>query len=1132
MRKIASATLSRGHPRERRCTVELVELDLPASRDGGARYVVTVRQDSGESSLTATPCPLADAERRALDFIRRRLAAGATLVRREGFEALSEHDAIGASSGSAAVAPGNARAASASSAFSTASSTPSSAGPVPPRIAALVARFAPARWKLETAERQARSAWRVAECSDRTEAVPAAQRALRGLVPRLVELLESGSDLLDLCLAAAIGRLGDPGAAEAMRMLAERGRSPATKRFAHQARLMLLSPEDLAAHAELLARQWSSELALELEGPELVIALLEPLDARRLDWPELMQDWYDIALARPAVRERVLSLLRALPVHAEAFQAMRYVYKAAELRRDAEVLGVLHARFENTRPAKGGLTTRQYVDPSTGDLIVRSGGSKRKPARAYGRLTREYLRLRGLRSVRRLAAIAHPHASGLAVELLLGLRDDEVPAAAVEHRSEYVDRRWTTVVRHYPAGANWLLVTRLLLARAPNRGDRDNGRNPVPGEGDGDRGRAKRVWTREPIDVTRALPERAEGLREMWDAHPEALLRLAMESRSALVHAVVARALQDHAGFMERQPLAALERLLRSPYAPTAETGFSVARAHVERGTPAGQIQWLKLMASSAHPPARDFALLHIAGDPGAFAGFPDLIVALLLSGQDSARKQGHGLALLATPQALLDELPPALLAADAADPGLAEGAALIERLLTGPLAAPAGEAVLRQLGALLPLLDHPAVPVVQLGVTWLLLHPAGVTLLPPALMKQLIGADDPDRRACGVRLLAALPDEVLRGQVELIGDLATHAHAGIRSAVGPALLRVARGDADFTRLIADRLHRALFQTESGDGAHADALRWLTQDLAPAAPARDPSGTWRALQARSAGAQRYGAWALMSLTPADFSLRQLATLARHPDTNVRHWSMRALDRSLPAPPAVPTPEQAEQLLPLAEADFDDAVDYTRTLFGERLPDESLAVELLIAWVDHPKAWVQALGRARLVRRMSAADASLCLTRLSQHPGTQVQLFVTQWLLELPTDDKPQLAQRLRALTPYFLTVLSQVHRGRAAKSRITAFLRAQTDDAGTAAVVAEIFARQVVTASLTDKPQYIAGLRDIAAKHPGIALPFLNWKSPAGPRGSPAAAPTTPTLPGSSGSSGASGPSTSTASAA
>ncbi len=1069
MRKIASATLTRVHPRERRCTVELIELDLPAGRDPSARYIVTVRQDEGESSLTATPCPLAEAERRALDFLRRRLAAGETLLRRDGFDALGVD---------AALAPATSPATSSDRP----ATPPTPAGPVPPRLAALVARFEPARWKLEPEDRRARAAWRVAECSDRSEANPAAQRALRGLVPRLVDLLETGSDLLDLCLAAAIGRLGDPGAAEAMQVLSERGRSPATRRFAHQAHLMLLPPEDLAARAELLASQWSAELALDLNGPALVLALLDSLEARRLDWPDLLQDWYDIALARPAVRARVLSLLRALPVQAEAFQGMRYVYKAAELRRDAEVVGLLHARFENTRAAKGALTTRHYLNPENGEWIVRSAGSKRKPARAYGRLTREYLRLRALRQVRRLAAIEHPHAPELAVELLLGLRDDEVPPAAAETHGQFAGSRWVTTLRHYPAGGHWLLVARLLLAALPGRGDQG--------------GRSKRVWTAEPIDVSRALPARAEGLRPMWDAHPEALLRLAMDSRSALVQAVVARALQDHAGFMREQPPAVLERLLRSPYAPAAETGFTAARAHLEGATPADQVPWLKLMASSAHAGARDFALLHIASDPATFAAFPDLIVSLLLSGQERARKQGHGLALLAVPATLLPELPPALLAADANDPGLNEGVALIEQLLSGPLAKAAAEAVLPQLGALLPLLDHPAVAIVQVGITWLLLDPAGVTLLPPALMTRLLAADDPARRAGGVRLLAALSDDTLRRQVELIGDLATHGHAAIRQAIGPALLRVARDDAEFARALADRLHRSLFHAEPGDGAHADALGWLTQGLAAHAPARDPSGTWRALQARSTGAQRYGAWTIASLAPADFTLRQLATLVRHADVSVRQWAMQALDARLAA---VPSHEDAEQLLPLADATFDDAIAYTRTLFGERLPDESLDVALLITWVDHPQPWVQALGRARLVRRMSAADASLCLTRLSQHPGTQVQLFVTQWLLELPTDDPVRLAQQLRALKPYFLTVLSQVHRGRAAKSRITAFLREQTGAAETAEVVAEIFARQVVTASLTDKPQYIAGLRDIAAKHPGIGLPFLQWKQPSAP---------------------------------
>lgn len=1052
MRKIASATLARQHPRERQCSVELIELDLPAGQAGAARYIVTVRQELQESSLTAVPCTLAEAERRALDFLRRRLAAGERLVRRQGFDAL---ESTQATIHGAIAAP----------------QPPSTTQPVPPQTAALVARFQPAQWKLESAERRARAAWRVAECSDPSAAAAASQRALRALVPRLVELLESGDDLLDLCLAAAIGRLGDPGAAEAMQVLSQRGRSPATRRIAHQAWLMLLAPEALQAHVAALASQYPHELAGTATGDALVTRLDDALVARKLGWAQLLQDWYDIALARPEVRAAVLGLLKTLPLEADRFQAIRYVYKAAELRRDAEVIGLLHARFENTPSAKGGSSPRRHLSRRTG---------ARAPLKAYGPRTREYLRLRGWRSLRRLAAIGHSQAPELAVRLLLGLADDEQPPAREEHRWDELDGRHQRVLRLHHVGAGWLLVPKLLLPELPGLHTST---------------RAKRWWTLQPIDVARALPQRTEGLRAMWDAHPDALLRLAIESRSALVHAVVARALQDHAEFVQRQDVPVLEALLQSAYAPTAAIGFEAARARVAASPDtAGQVPWLKLMAASSHAAARDFALLHIAGDPAGFARHADLVVSLLLCAEERARRQGHGLAMLAPPAELFVELQSALLASDPAAPGLAEGAALAEQLLKGPLAGAAAEAVLQGLGSLLALLDHPAAAVVHVGVSWLLLHPGGVALLPPPLLTRLLASEDPDRRACGARLLAALPDDVLRRQLDLLGEMAVHAHAGIRAAIGPALLRVAASDPQAGRTLAARLHQALFHAEPGEGVHDDALRWLTNELAPHAPARDASGAWRALQARSGGAQRYGAWALASLAPADYSLRQQATLARHVDAGVRAWAMRALDATLPA---TPTPEQSVELLPLAETAFDDARAYAQALFGERLPDESLSVELLIAWVDHPQAWMQALGRSRLVRRMSAADASLCLTRLSQHPGTQVQLFVTQWLLELPTDDPARLAQQLRALKPYFLTVLSQVHRGRVAKSRITEFLRAQTAAPDTAVVVAEIFARQVVTASLTDKPQYIAGLRDIAARHPQVELPFLAWKTPA-----------------------------------
>lgn len=1059
MKKIASAVLVRQFPRQRTCTVEVIELDLPArtGADPAARCIVTVRQELQESSLTASPCLQAEAERRALDFIKRRLAAGEKLLRHEGLAGL---DGL-----------------STQARITTPVPTPASQ-PVPAPITALVARFQPARWKLESADRRARAAWRVAECSGASSPGSAAQQALYGLVPRLVDLLGSGDDLLDLCLAVAIGRLGDPGATEAMQVLSQRGRSPATCRAARQAWLMLLAPEAREAHVATLLPSWQAELASEKSGDELVDQIGIGLDARSSDWASLMLDWYDIAFVRPGPRAVLLRLLKALPLETGTFQGVRYVYKAAEMRRDAEVVGLLHARFENTMPMQGPSGTRDTRSPRTGAWLKRATGGARGPARAFGARTRDYLRLRGWRTVRRLAALSHPHAPELAVEMLLGLVDDEQPPPREEQRWEYVDRQYQRSSRLHHRGAGWMLLPKLLLAHMPDLHTS---------------ARAKRWWTLQPLDPSRPLAERSEALRAMWDAHPEALLRLAMESRSALVNAVAARALQDHADFVHQQEPAVLQVLLQRPYAPTAALGFEAARAHVEGSTDtAAQVPWLKLMSASTHAAARDYALLHIAGDPASFAQHADLVIALLLCAHERARKQGHGLAALASPEALLNELVDAMLAADAADPGLAEGAALAEQLLQGPLKQAA--ASWQGLGSLLPLLDHPAVPVLRLAVSWVLIHPAGMALVPPAVLARLLGAEDADRRACGARLLAALSDDVLRQQVDLLCTLAMSGDAGVRAAIAPALLRVAAADETVGRAVAARLHEGLFQTEAGEGQHDDLLRWLTGELQAFAPARDASGTWRALQARSGGAQRYGAWALASLAITDFSLRQLATLARHADAGVRQWSMQAIDQTLPA---TPTPKQSADLLPLAEAAFDDARAYTQQLFGERLPDDSLDVELLIAWVDHPQPWVQALGRSRLVRRMSAADASLCLTRLSQHPGTQVQLFVTQWLLELPQDDAPKLAQQLRALTPYFLTVLSQVNRGRVAKSRITDFLRAQIAAPETAAVVAEIFARQVVTASLTDKPQYVAGLRDIAARHPQIELPFLAWKAPA-----------------------------------
>jgi hypothetical protein len=95
----------------------------------------------------------------------------------------------------------------------------------------------------------------------------------------------------------------------------------------------------------------------------------------------------------------------------------------------------------------------------------------------------------------------------------------------------------------------------------------------------------------------------------------------------------------------------------------------------------------------------------------------------------------------------------------------------------------------------------------------------------------------------------------------------------------------------------------------------------------------------------------------------------------------------------------------------------------------------------------------------------------------------MQLFVSSWLESACAGD----LHKLQRMEPYFLSVLSQVNRGRVVKGRVQAFLRAQAElSEDIAGFVARLFARQVVTVAIADKAQYIEGLRAIRQRYPDL----------------------------------------------
>ena len=99
----------------------------------------------------------------------------------------------------------------------------------------------------------------------------------------------------------------------------------------------------------------------------------------------------------------------------------------------------------------------------------------------------------------------------------------------------------------------------------------------------------------------------------------------------------------------------------------------------------------------------------------------------------------------------------------------------------------------------------------------------------------------------------------------------------------------------------------------------------------------------------------------------------------------------------------------------------------------------------------------------------------------------MQRFASNFLVQYAGDD----LDRLRKLTPYFVSVLSRVNKGRIAKDRVLAFLKKRAAESEQAAgVVAEILTRQSATCAVGDKAKAIQIMVEIGDRYPQIALPI------------------------------------------
>lgn len=1064
--------LVRVQPTERHCEIELSL--APQSTEAAPVYLVNVREghpdaEWQESSKTPFPVTLIQAETLFAQVLSSKLEQGFV------------DTAATAPNSSSAPNPAPSHAMQWGHSSQTLAQKITRPTTVSGQEKILLDRLPPRAWSGMSGKERTRTVWRIGE------------RRLQGAVPRLLELLQSADAMLDYCIAYAIGRCGDAGAKIAMQELSQRSKVAHVKHMALQAWLALATPEEAQHHAQGLLALWPADLQSAWKKAENAPSLQAGMDEvllvlpaaktwqawRHDDWLEQLDMIAQTGIS-PLARPLLLQQLNNLSVNVLVFRAFRHLYKSAEFRADAELFGILHQRFEKAWPLflLSSNTSSVYLERR----YVRYADEVKKPHTrvAYSSLTRDYLRRRTWRTLRRLGELGSADFISMATGVLLACDDAHAGKAQVQRLVEWnrLTRSYETELRYLSPYASWMVFNQLVHQH----------------DSDVKTSRTAIKWWMPATTEDLAYPartKRQEAFPQLWDAAPEKLLYLLQHSLCLGVHVFAARALIDNQDFCLQLSAEQLQELLQSAFLPTQEFAFAAIRQRFAQQTP--DLNWLMILLATDYQPAADFALGFIRKTPELYAQEPGLIVTMITSPSQGVRETCRLLAhsaTVATRQIILSRLSiwarMATVPANQADVVRDD----LQWLIQNVLAEQVAQLPDHDIAVWCDLLKSTYYWQQALATDILLAHPAGIAHVSPLTLRDLLQDADAGRQSLGSRLFAALPADVLRQQPDLVATLATALDARVRAAMTPVISQLAVYPEFSDKLLAHFID-VIFRSDNADGedsVHADIINWCSGPLLAATLALPVDVQWRLLQARSKGAQELGAMLLkqeQGALAASLSVLQWSTLGKHAVLQVRLQAQHHFTQHLPE-----VRQHLNDALRILDTRWPETRSFAVEYFTSHISADEWSLSQLLALCDHSQAAVQRLGRQLITRHFRMEDAAEYVLSLSQHPSASMQLFVSQWLEQSVQAyaDKLQALQHLQQLQPYFLSVLSHVNKARTVKNRVIRFLQEQgLLSEGHAQFVARIFTRQVLTVAIQDKAQYILGLTQLQTAYPALA---------------------------------------------
>ena len=870
----------------------------------------------------------------------------------------------------------------------------------------------------------------------------AGELRLHAAVPHLLQLLGHRhlSDLRGYCLAWSLARCAgsdDTAARQAMlHLLEDERRGARVRRIALQGALLLATEKQRQEMFDDIVERLPRPIRDALDDAEALHralrTFLDNVSGRTLT---LLEELYVLAFEHETARSALLSVVAEAPLRPPWFRHLRHLFKAAELRDDAEMFGLSAYRFETTKAMVNNHGWSRYAVVGRDYVRIAKEIVKDDSRVGYTSRTRDYLRRRTERRLRVLGSDADPAYVPMAVGVLLAFsdKDEQAPRRTEAYSDGYI-------THHFDAWAPYLALNLILYGNSPRY-----------------RARKGRPWAcRDPYRPGNPPPaEREEMFPELWDAQPVGLVHLLAESRAEVVHQFAVKALVANTAFCKQLDAEVLGVLLGRPYEVTLRFALDLARELYRPEAP--DFALVRALLDADLEAARVLARAWVDAHRAAFMVDEDFVVAIVLSRFADLRTWacdvlGDGSFTEEREQALVARLLAHLMALSSEEDEALAGD--VCRVLSATFSERLAEL---HLATVIDLIEHSLAPA----------------------------------RGFGLRLFSGFSSDVLLRHSDLLIACVLSAKSDVRTAVRPAVLRLAAENTDFEVDLAHRLIPFLLREEAHEGLHGDVFVTVSEALPRAVEGLDQDTVWFLVASRYRGAGELAkVYFQRHVNAADLSFPQLVELAGHEILALREFAWDGYRRR-----ASYLPHEMPEALGILDSSWPDSRRFAIRYFKEHGLGNSELWDpgLLVSVCDSVREDVAAFGRELITHYFKDADGPEYLLKLSQHPTSEMQTFATNYLERYAAGDLAQ----LHALRHYFVSVLARVGRGRVAKDRVLGFLhREALENREAAELVGEILVRQSATLAIGDKAAALAALRDIHRAWPDLDLP-LTLKAPA-----------------------------------